>query len=57
MIKGTKKQMFDEVIPPNMPSTDETLGNTMDKTHVAHVNPAQMMVLALLVNSVFPVIN
>jgi hypothetical protein len=57
MINGTKKQMFDEVIPPNIPSTDETLGNTMDKTHVAHVNPAQIMVLALSVNSVFPVIN
>jgi hypothetical protein len=49
--------MFDEVIPPKIPSTAETFGNTIDKKHVAAVKPAQIITLALSVNSFLPVTN
>lgn len=57
MISGTRKQMFTDEIPPKMPRTAETLGNTIDKKQVTAQKVPQMIQLAFLVSSGVPYIN
>jgi hypothetical protein len=44
-------------MPPKIPSTDETFGKTIDKTHVLAVKAPHIIVFALSDISVFPVNN
>jgi hypothetical protein len=54
MINGIKNMMFDEVIPPKIPRTLETLGKTIDRKQVKAQNDPQMITLAVLVSSNVP---
>jgi hypothetical protein len=41
--------MFDEVMPPKIPSTLATFGKTMERKQVKAQNEAQIITLAVLV--------
>jgi hypothetical protein len=57
MINGIKNIIFDEVIPPKIPRTLETLGKTKERKQVKAQNEPQIITLAVYVSSADPVIN
>jgi hypothetical protein len=57
MINGIKNIIFDEVIPPKIPRTLETLGKTKERKQVKAQNEPQIITLAVYVSSADPVIS
>lgn len=57
IIRGTRKHIFTDEIPPKIPRTADTLGNTIDKKQLNPQNEPQMIKFAFFVNSGVPYIN